>query len=219
MTIDPPILYSFRRCPYAMRARLAIIQSHTTVELREVVLKNKPQQLLDISPKATVPVLHLSDGSVIDESLDIMKWALGNNDPDNWLDQTIIKDINQLIFINDEEFKYYLDRYKYADRFPEQPERYYRQKAELFLANLEQRLSNQPFLCAEQCTLADSAIFPFIRQFANVDLSWFQASEYKHLNRWLNNHIESSLFLSIMKKYPAWQQGDTKQLFYVREPL
>jgi len=213
MTIDPPILYSFRRCPYAMRARLAIIQSHTTVELREVVLKNKPQQLLDISPKATVPVLHLSDGSVIDESLDIMKWALGNNDPDNWLDQSIIKDINQLIFINDGEFKYYLDRYKYADRFPEQPERYYRQKAELFLANLEQRLSSQSFLCAEQCTLADSAIFPFIRQFANVDLSWFQASKYKYLNHWLNNHIESSLFLSIMKKYPAWQQGDTKQLF------
>ena len=132
MKSPPPVLYSFRRCPYAMRARLAIASSGLTVELREVVLRNKPQQLLDISPKGTVPVLLFPNNKVIDESLDIMRWALSLRDPFDWLSNALSDDITQLIQWNDNEFKHYLDRYKYADRYPEKNEKYYREKAEFF---------------------------------------------------------------------------------------
>ncbi len=208
-----PVLYSFRRCPYAMRARLAIAKSGISVELREVVLRNKPQQLLKISAKATVPVLLLNNEKVIDESLDIMAWALSCRDPDNWLYKDSAEDIERLIQWNDGEFKYYLDRYKYADRYPEYNELYYREKAEVFLVELEKRLSKQSYLYGEKCSLADMAIFPFIRQFANVNPEWFHASKYKKLCHWLNQHIESALFISIMEKYPAWQVGDKKLIF------
>ena len=213
MNINIPVLYSFRRCPYAMRARLAIIKSGISVELREVILRNKPQQLLDISAKATVPVLLLSDGKVIDESLNIMTWALAQQDADNWLNKNSSEDIYQLIQWNDGEFKYYLDRYKYADRYPEYNERYYREKAEVFIQKLESRLSKHSYLCGEKCSLADMAIFPFIRQFANVNPEWFHASKYQKLTHWLNQHIESALFISIMDKYPAWKTGDKKLIF------
>ena len=213
MNSNPPVLYSFRRCPYAMRARLAIVYSGISVELREVVLRNKPQHLLEISPKGTVPVLLLNDGKVIEESLEIMTWALSHRDANNWLNKDSTQDIEQLIQYNDGEFKYYLDRYKYADRYPEHSEQYYREKAETFLINLENRLSKHAFLCSEKCSLADIAIFPFIRQFAKVDKHWFQSSDYKKLNQWLNKHIESALFISIMQKYPAWQAADKAILF------
>jgi len=213
MDTNPAILYSFRRCPYAMRARMALANSGLIVELREILLRNKPQQLLDISAKGTVPVLLLGNGSVIDESLDIMLWALSKNDPSHWFNNDLIKDINQLIQENDGEFKYYLDRYKYADRYPDHEPLYYRQQAEKFLIDLEQRLSQHKFLCSNNCSLADIAIFPFIRQFANVDFAWFQSSNYCNLNQWLNNHIESKLFQSIMDKYPAWKTGDDPVLF------
>jgi len=193
-----------------MRARLAIANSAISVELREVVLRSKPQALLDISAKATVPVLQLTDGTVIDESLDIMHWALAINDPDNWKNQTIADDTQQLIQYNDGEFKYYLDRYKYADRYPEHTEQYYREKAEVFLTELESRLAKHNYLCSGNCSLADMAIFPFIRQFANVDTDWFQSSKYQNLRQWLTRHIESDLFISIMDKYPAWQADDEK---------
>lgn len=205
-----PILYSFRRCPYAMRARLAIAYSSITVELREVVLRNKPQQLLDISAKGTVPVLLLNNKKVIEESLDIMTWALSHQDTDNWLNNGSTKDIDQLIQWNDGEFKFFLDRYKYADRYPEHDERHYREKAGVFLIDLEKRLSQQAFLCGEHISLADMAIFPFIRQFANVNFNWFQASDYQKLNQWLRHHVESCLFISIMDKYPAWQPNNEK---------
>jgi len=205
-----PVLYSFRRCPYAMRARLAIAYSAITVELREVVLRNKPQHLLDISAKGTVPVLLIDDGIIIEESLDIMIWALSQQDTDNWLNNDLSKDIELLIQWNDEEFKYYLDRYKYADRYPEHDEQYYRKKAELFLIELEKRLNQNKFLCSENISLADIAIFPFIRQFANVNFDWFQTSSHLKLNQWLKYHVESSLFISIMDKYPAWQPDDEK---------
>lgn len=210
---NSPILYSFRRCPYAMRARLAIANSAIPVELREVVLRNKPQQLLDISPKGTVPVLLLLNDTVIDESLDIMHWALAQKDPDNWLPKELIADIKQLIKNNDGEFKYYLDRYKYADRYPEQPEIYYREQAEQFLLDLENRLSQHRFLCSDSISLADMAIFPFIRQFANVNSNWFQSSPYQHLKQWLQLHIESELFISIMNKYATWEM-DNKAVFF-----
>lgn len=207
------ILYSFRRCPYAMRARLAIAISGLSVELREVVLRDKPTQLLDISPKGTVPVLLLNDQQVIDESLDIMTWALSQHDPENWLANGSPEEIDQLIQWNDGEFKYYLDRYKYADRYPEQDEQFYRVKAELFLSELENRLCTQAFLCGNFCSIADMAVFPFIRQFANVNSDWFVGSEYKNVNQWLNKLINSAIFISIMDKYPAWQSGNETLFF------
>lgn len=203
-----PILYSFRRCPYAMRARLAIASSAISIELREVVLRNKPPQLLDISPKGTVPVIQLPDGKIIEESLDIMYWALSQHDKNNWLKNGSAEAIQQLIQCNDGEFKYYLDRYKYADRYPENDEQYYRKKAEVFITELEKRLSQHTFLCGENCSPADMAIFPFIRQFSNVNHDWFQSSKYQNLKQWLNRHLESDLFLSIMEKYPAWKASE-----------
>lgn len=200
-----PILYSFRRCPYAIRARLAIAKAGMAIELREVVLRNKPQQLLDISAKGTVPVLQLPNGKVIDESIDIMYWALSYHDPEHWLENAASDDIKYLVKWNDGKFKYFLDRYKYADRYPENTEIYYREKAEDFLFELEKRLSKHLFLGSDYCSLADIAIFPFIRQFAAVDSNWFQASNYKNLRYWLKQQLDSPLFISVMDKLPAWE--------------
>lgn len=212
------ILYSFRRCPYAMRARLAIANSRIQLELREIELKNKPQQLIELSPKATVPVLLTAENSVIDESLDIMKWALNQRDPDNWyqsLTESQQQLSQQLIAQNDGEFKYFLDRYKYADRYPEHTQDYYRQQAEKTLITLEQQLQQNGYLICDRITYADMAILPFIRQFAFADKAWFDQSPYPLLQKWLNDFIESELFNSIMTKYPAWQLGDDITLFPV----
>ena len=211
LTFNPnhslPILYSFRRCPYAMRARLAIAYADVSVELREVELRNKPQAMLLISPKATVPVLQLENGRVLDESLDIMLWALQQNDPEHWLNAAGLDHAKALIQRNDEQFKYYLDRYKYADRYPAYSELYYRQQGELFLADLEDLLTQHAFLCGEHFSLADAAILPFIRQFCAVDSTWFKASPYPLIRQWLNNFLASSLFEQVMTKYPYWQAG------------
>jgi len=202
-----PILYSFRRCPYAMRARLAIAYAGVAVEVREVELRNKPQAMLLISPKATVPVLQLENGKVLDESLDIMFWALQQNDPEHWLNAAGLDHATALIRRNDEPFKYFLDRYKYADRYPAYSELYYRQQGELFLADIERLLTQSAYLCGEQFSLADAAILPFIRQFCAVDPAWFKASPYPALRRWLNHFLASSLFEQVMTKYPCWQIG------------
>ncbi|MDQ7072405.1 MAG: glutathione S-transferase [Gammaproteobacteria bacterium] len=203
------ILYSFRRCPYAMRARMAIAISGVQVELREVVLKDKPQALLDSSPKATVPILVLENNKVIDESLDIMQWALQQSDPEHWLANVDL----ELITNNDGTFKYWLDRYKYADRYPEESQLYYRQQAEITLSRLEQRLTQHDYLSCENISFTDIALFPFIRQFAFVDVDWFEQSPYPNLKNWLNTFIASPLFISIMKKYPQWQNEDTPIYF------
>lgn len=212
-----PILYSFRRCPYAMRARLAIAYSNSQVELREVVLKDKPAAMLDASPKGTVPVLVLPDGKVIDESRDIMRWALQQNDPDGWLfspDNDWVWDAEGLIQENDFVFKQHLDRYKYHDRHPERPMEYHREQCEVTLAKLDRQLQrNNGNLVASHTTIADMAIFPFIRQCAHVDKDWFYSTEYKTLQQWLDRHIDSELFQSIMRKYPQWQQEDETTLF------
>ncbi len=201
-----PILYSFRRCPYAIRARMAIAVSRLSVELREVVLKNKPEAMLSISPKATVPVLQLEDG-VIDESLDVMQWALQQSDPLNLgLLDTHIKGPD-LIASNDGEFKSWLDLYKYADRHPEMTAIEYRAKACEFLGRLEQQLEQHRFLLGEDLTFTDIAIFPFIRQFAYVDIAWFQSSDFPKLIAWLNSLLESELFLNVMEKYQAWEEN------------
>ncbi|MRI31987.1 glutathione S-transferase [Endozoicomonas sp. OPT23] len=212
MTDQLPIFYSFRRCPYAMRARLALAYSNVQLEHREIILKNKPAPMLEASPKGTVPVLVLVDGTVIDESLDIMLWALAKNDPDHWLphkpqprEPAQSELIMTLIEENDQVFKKHLDRYKYADRFPEHPQSFYREQGELFLQKLDERLAVQPFLMSEQITLADMAIAPFVRQFAHVDRDWFYQSRYQHLQRWLTQFLASDLFQSIMKKKPLWK--------------
>ena len=199
------ILYSFRRCPYAMRARLAIAYADVAVELREVELRNKPQAMLLISPKATVPVLQLENGRVLDESLDIMLWALQQNDPEHWLKAAGLDHAKALIRGNDERFKYYLDRYKYADRYPAYSELYYRQQGELFLADLESLLTQSAYLCGEYFSLADAAILPFIRQFCAVEPAWFKASPYPALRQWLKHFLASLLFEQVMTKYPYWQ--------------
>lgn len=198
-----PILYSFRRCPYAMRARMAIAASGIHVELREVVLRNKPEELLTISPKATVPVLLTSDNTVIDESLDIMLWALKQSDPDYWLNNIN----NELITLNDGEFKHWLDKYKYADRYPEHSEYYYRQQGEKTLLILEQQLNTTSCLSGNNITFTDITIFPFIRQFALADLVWFEQSPYPKLRQWLNTFLESTLFQNVMYKYEPWQSN------------
>lgn len=210
-----PILYSFRRCPYAMRARMSLVYSQQTVELREVVLKAKPAELLAISPKGTVPVLLCEDGRVIEESLEIMLWALNKADPDGWLAEEQKQKQSQLELItdNDEQFKPLLDRYKYADRFPEFPEHYHREQCFGFLSTLDEKLQNHTFLFGEQIRLADIAIFPFVRQFAHVDLEWFDASLWLSLKRWLNYFKESDLFTRSMSKYPAWKSGDVPLQF------
>ena len=188
-----------------MRARLAIHASQIKLELREVALKNKPVAMLQASAKATVPVLVLADGTVIDESLDIMLWALRQNDPENWL--SFQQDtLDSLIRHNDNIFKIHLDHYKYADRFPEQPPLYYRQKGEVFLTQLETRLQQHDFLLGDSASLADVALFPFIRQFAYVDINWFESSPYLRLTQWLHYWLNSDTFLKVMHKYPAWDE-------------
>ena len=197
MMNDLPILYSFRRCPYAIRARMALIYADICVEIQEVQLNNKPEHLLLISPKATVPVLQLTNGKVIAESLDIMRWALRHHDPEKWL--RFGNDAEALIKRNDGDFKYFLDRYKYADRYPDFSQDYYRQQAEVFLAELEARLVNSKYLCGHSLSIADVAIFPFIRQYACVDRDGFERSIFQALTKWLDTLLLLELFTVAMK--------------------
>lgn len=201
-----PVLYSFRRCPYAMRARMAINKANIKCELREVVLKDKPEAMLLLSKKATVPVLLTEDKKVIEQSTEIMYWALNQSDPDDWLDEDVSQS-QYLIDYNDNEFKHFLDRYKYHIGYPEHSQEYYRDNAESFLKLIEKQLSNNRGLAllGDRLTFADIAIFPFIRQFSKVDLDWFQASPYELLIKWTTDIEQSELFQSCMKKYDQWQ--------------
>ncbi len=198
-----PVLYTFRRCPYAMRARMAISYAGIDVDQREIALKNKPQAMLAVSSKGTVPVLILADETVIDESLDIMLWALQQNDPNGWLDCSLP---SVLIEENDGTFKQWLDQYKYADRFPEQSAVFYREQGELFLQQLECALTQHHHLAGIRPSLIDYAIFPFIRQFALVDNNWFDQAHYPRLRQWLDTYLDSNLFSTIMIKYPLYHQ-------------
>lgn len=201
-----PVLYSFRRCPFAMRARMALVYSGIQVELREVELSDMPESMLRLSPKATVPVLVLGDGQVIDESLDVMLWSLAQADPDQWLD--IDETSSQLIRRSDEEFKPLLDCYKYADRHPQLTPLEHRARAEVFVDELNQLLNRHAYLSGDQCRLTDMAIFPFIRQFAGVDAAWFDSSQYSSVRSWLNGLLAHDLFQRIMSKNSFWQPGD-----------
>jgi glutathione S-transferase len=208
-----PVLYSFRRCPYAMRARLALMVSGQNCELREVVLRDKPQALRDASAKATVPVLVEPSGNVIEQSLDIMCWALSRADPDGWLMPTdgSLAEMLALIAACDEGFKPQLDRYKYPERHGVQAA-VAREEASAFLSQLEQRLAKAPFLFGHHAALADMAIAPFIRQFAGVDAAWF-APQWPSLQRWLTAWEGSALFARVMHKYAQWKPGSAPVVF------
>lgn len=213
---DLPILYSFRRCPYAMRARMALYTSQVDVELREVHLANKPAEMLMVSPKGTVPVLVSSNNEVLDESLYIMKWALAINDPNGWLtafSPETIQQMDALIVENDSFFKLHLDRYKYAERFPERSAESHRQQAEVFLAKLEACLDEANYLFSDQPSFADIAIVPFVRQFAAVDKAWFEQSSYLKLQRWLQRLLDTKQFLNVMQKFPVWESADNPIVF------
>lgn len=206
MRCSLPVLYSFRRCPYAMRARLALAVSGQACELREVVLKAKPAELLAASPKGSVPVLVLPDGEIIDQSLDIMRWALGQSDPGQWLPQgPEAAPVLALIEDCEQTFKPHLDRYKYPGRYDGADALAHRRSAAAWLAGLDQQLQQRPWLFGPAPALADMAIAPFVRQFAQTDPDWFAAQDWPHLRVWLNTIVTSALFDSVMDKYPAWQ--------------
>lgn len=199
-----PVLYSYRRCPYAMRARMSLRYAGIEVEIREISLRDKPKHMMALSPKATVPVLALTDGRVIDESLDIMDWALSQQDQDGWR-HIDLEAAKVLITENDGPFKRSLDAYKYAERHPEKTPVAHRQDGEVFLAKLEQLLEvSGGGLFGKLPTLADIAIFPFIRQFKGVDSRWFESAPYPYLNGWLHSLVTSQLFISVMEKHPTY---------------
>ena len=192
---DPPLLYTFRRCPYAIRARMAIAVSGIAVEMHEVALRNKPQALLNASSKGTVPVLVFASGAVLEQSIDIMRWALGQNDPEHWL----AGDDHELIAINDGAFKIALDRYKYPNRDPAINAYEARSAALQMLFELEARLANSPFLTGTHCAFSDIAIFPFVRQFRGVDTDWFDGQALPRLQRWLTQLQTGALFAQVMQ--------------------
>ena len=195
------ILYSFRRCPYAMRARMALSSSGLEYEHREVVLRDKPPEMLEVSPKGTVPVLVTPTGTVIEESLDIMRHALAMKDPEGWLE----RDDPELVAANDGPFKHHLDRYKYATRYADVDPEKHRSAALDILRQLEARLAKDAYLCGARRGLADIAIFPFIRQFANADRTWFDAQSLPRLQDWLERLITSELFTGVMAKHAQWK--------------
>jgi glutathione S-transferase len=200
---DLPILYTFRRCPYAMRARMAVAVSGVQVELREVILRDKPPEMLAASSKGTVPLLVLPDGTVIYESLDVMHWALRQNDPDNWLDRVD----NGLIAANDGPFKVALDRYKYPHRYGLTDGLDHRSAGMEWLITLNEKLYQRSFLCGDRASITDIAIFPFVRQFTETDRIWFADQPLAALRVWLNGLVASDMFCGIMVKYPVWKSG------------
>ena len=190
---------------------MALAAAGAEVMLREVLLRDKPVELLAASPKATVPVLVLSDGRVIEESLDVMQWALEYRDPLGWLDNAALE--SDWVSACDGDFKHWLDRYKYADRHPEHTAEDYRKNAEAFIQKLEDRLSGADWVVGDAASAVDVALFPFVRQFAGVEPSWWQQAPYSHVRQWLENWLNSALFSAIMAKYPRWESGHPGERF------
>jgi glutathione S-transferase len=214
-----PVLYSFRRCPYAIRARMALCHCNIRVELREVRLGDKPKEMLAASEKGTVPILVLENQTVLDQSLDIMRWAINQSYPEksclnSWSIDTNLELEKLLIKTNDSEFKNSLDGYKYGKSSAPLSKIDYRDKAEKFLEQLEKLLTENKFLLGDNVSLADVSIFPFIRQFAGVDPTWFGNSKYERLASWLSSFIQSNLFLTSMTKYPIWEAGSLGKTYY-----
>jgi len=204
-----PVLYSFRRCPYAIRARMALLYAGIDVELREVLLKDKPRHMLELSAKGTVPVLQLA-GQVLDESWDILCWATAQRDSDAWrgVDDCHLPASKALVREVDESFKPWLDKYKYIVPETAHLQASYRAACGRFLAGLESRLNHSAFLLDDNWSLADIGAFPFVRQFAGVDTAWFSQSPYRRLNEWLTVFVESGLFRAAMSKNKPWSEGD-----------
>jgi glutathione S-transferase len=193
-----------------MRAHMALHNSFIKIELREVDINDIPEEALCISPKATVPLLVFPDGTFIDESWDIVKWALTQNDPDNWLgdNNEYSLDAEMLIETTDFSFKEDLDHYKYADRYPEQSAEDYRAACEEFIEELEEKLAEHDYLLGDTMSLADIGVFPFIRQFSLIDKHWFAQAPYPNVQRWLQNIIDSPLFENVFRKHDLWKSGD-----------
>lgn len=210
-----PVLYSFRRCPYAMRARLALAASGQVCELREVVLARKPVALLQTSAKGTVPVLIETNGHVIEQSLDIMLWALRRNDPQQWLTTpgVALEDMLQLVAQCDGEFKFHLDRYKYPNRYDLDDGTLHRTQGALFLENLNTRLSAHAHVLGAAPSLADMATAPFVRQFAHTDPLWFASQPWPALQTWLTQFEMSPTYSQVMLTYPPWEPGQFPILF------
>lgn len=200
-----PILYSFRRCPYAMRARLALASAGVRVELREILLRDKAPEFLATSPSGTVPCLKTGD-TVLDESRDIMVWALSKNDPENWLDMP--EEGHALIDMIEGPFKRALDRYKYSTRYADADKLAEREIASGYLLQLDERLAGQDWLFGTAPTLADMAILPFVRQFAMADKAWFDAQDWGDLQKWLDAFLGSERLAKVMSKYKTWKSGD-----------
>jgi glutathione S-transferase len=210
-----PILYSFRRCPYAIRARLALLQAGQRVELREVDLKRKPVAMLAIAPAATVPVLDLGNGTVLAQSLDIMRWAWQQHDPDGWLARGDASPHRALVDATDGPFKQALDRYKYAERHPQHTAESYREDAvQALITPLNEALSASRFLGGTDPCWVDAAVFPFVRQFAAVDARWWSASSWTATRQWLDGWLVSPWFSRCMSaRQPPWQAGDHQVIF------
>lgn len=215
--MERPILYSFRRCPYAMRARLAILSSGIVCTHREILLKDKPSAMLEASPKGTVPVLVLPDGRVIDESFEVALWALHESDPEDWLAPWKYwrEDARTLIAQNDGPFKHHLDRYKYETRYEGADTLEHRAEGAKILSHLNDRLQPTGFLYNHQFSLLDAAILPFVRQFRIPDTDWFDAQDWPHLHRWLQDFLASDRFATVMHKYPVWDGGEDSETFPV----
>lgn len=210
-----PILYSFRRCPYAMRARLALLSSGIVCTHREILLRDKPSSMLEASPKGTVPVLVRGEGDVLDESLDVAFWALKTRDPENWLapwsgDRAAA---DALIARNDGPFKHHLDRYKYASRYEDADAAEHRAEGLNVLEDLNVRLAEARYLGGAHFTFLDAAIAPFIRQFRIPDKDWFDQLDLPHLRKWLSDFMESDRFAIVMTKYRVWDGGDDSETF------
>ena len=195
-----PLLYSFRRCPYAMRARMSIVRKEYQVELREVVLRDRPPHMMEVSPKGTVPILVLENGTVIEESLEIMQHVL---------DWTLSGEEQHWISRNDEEFKFHLDRYKYPNRYEDVDEIEQRTAASSYLSDLDARLGEAPSMSEP---LSD-ALFPFVRQFANHDREWFDVQSWSNIHSWLSENLESEAFAACMKKFQQWEKGNEPVVF------
>ena len=212
-----PIFWSFRRCPYAMRARLAVCSAGIQVELREILLRDKPDAFLRASPKGTVPVVELADGTVLEESRDVMQWALSQNDPDGWLDVQRRDPEGTVAFLEalDGPFKTHLDRYKYASRYDLEAALKHREAGAAMLVEFDAKLGSQPSLSGKKNGLLDVATLPFVRQFRIADPVWFDAQPWPHLHRWLQAFLASGQFATVMNKYTVWQEGDDGVTFPV----
>ncbi|PCI55830.1 MAG: glutathione S-transferase [Gammaproteobacteria bacterium] len=211
-----PVLYSLRNCPYAMRARIAIFKAKQTVILRDIVLSNKPKEMIAASPKATVPVLVFTNGMILEESLAIMLWALNETDPNDLLhseNEHVLSDMLILINRFDRDFKVCLEQYKCAKRYRESNLIECRVACEQFIQTLENRLNCHAFFMSNKESLADIALLPFIRQFARIERQWYLQSPYPKTRQWLNNYLQSPMFTKVMTKYPLWLATDEIVLF------